>query len=178
METRPPLHLVLMGVSGSGKTSVANKLQEQLHWPLAEADDFHPQANKEKMAAGYPLNDGDRWPWLETLRDWMSQHASAGESTIVTCSALKGSYRQLLAQAEGNVLFVHLHGSMDLIAERMTARAGHFMPTSLLPSQFATLEPLEPSENGITLDISQTPDQLIHTILSTINPVQEGSHAS
>lgn len=176
MKTSPPLHVVLMGVSGSGKTSVANKIQERLHWPLAEADDFHPQKNKEKMAAGHALNDEDRWPWLETLRNWMNEHASTGESTIVTCSALKKSYRQLLAEAKETVLFIHLDGSMKLISERMTARAGHFMPASLLPSQFATLEPLDLSENGMTLDVSLTPDELVHTIITTITPEQEGSH--
>ncbi|MDU0479127.1 gluconokinase [Staphylococcus chromogenes] len=169
MDTQQPVHVVLMGVSGCGKTSVASGLHERLNWPYAEADDFHPQANKDKMAAGHALNDEDRWPWLRTLQGWMTEHASAGQSTIVTCSALKKTYRELLAEAEGNVVFVHLNGPMELIEDRMSHRAGHFMPTSLLPSQFATLEPLQDGENGLTLDVSQTPDQLIDATLAALN---------
>lgn len=169
MEVSEPVHVVLMGVSGCGKTSAARLLHDQLGWPYAEADDFHPEANKAKMAAGHPLNDDDRWPWLRTLRDWMSAHAVEKRSTIVTCSALKRSYRDLLSEAEGTVLFVHLDGPMDLIAERMTKRAGHFMPTSLLPSQFATLEPLEADENGTTLSIEPTSRELADQILEILN---------
>lgn len=170
MKTQPPLHVVIMGVSGSGKTSIANLLQERLDWPLAEADDFHPEANKAKMAAGHALTDDDRWPWLATLRDWMSEHAKADSSSIVTCSALKKSYREFLTQAQGTVIFVHLDGPMELISERMTSRAGHFMPISLLPSQFSTLEPLEDSENGMTLDVSLEPETLVSAIIAEILP--------
>lgn len=167
-----PIHVVLMGVSGCGKTSVARALEKQLGWPYAEADDFHPQANKDKMAAGIALNDDDRWPWLESLRSWMNIHAQAGNSTIVTCSALKRSYRDLLAEATGKVLFVHLDGTHDLIAERMTKRVGHFMPTTLLPSQFATLEPLAADEHGVTVDIAPPVSELAKAVLDEIAALQ------
>lgn len=163
-----PTHLVLMGVSGCGKTSVARALTQRLSWPYAEADDFHPQENKDKMAAGIALNDDDRWPWLESLRQWMSANAQAGRSTVVTCSALKKTYRDLLSQAEGNVFFVYLAGSQELIAERMRARTGHFMPTTLLPSQFATLEPLGAQENGITLDIQSSVNELAAQVIAVV----------
>ncbi|AKK04131.1 gluconokinase [Corynebacterium epidermidicanis] len=169
MEVEQPVHVVLMGVSGSGKTSVASLLHDQLGWPYAEADDFHPEANKAKMAAGHALNDDDRWPWLRTLRDWMSAQAVEKRSSIVTCSALKRSYRDLLREAEGTVLFVHLDGPIELIGERMSHRAGHFMPTSLLPSQFATLEPLEADENGLALNIEASPRDLADQILAVLN---------
>lgn len=163
-----PLHLVVMGVSGCGKTSLAQLLAEATGYPYAEADEFHPQANKDKMASGHPLTDEDRWPWLETLRDWMSQQAREGHSTIVTCSALKRSYRELLSDTEGTVLFLHLDGSMEVIAQRMAKRSGHFMPTSLLPSQFATLEPLGAGENGVVLDVELSPEQLRDEVLAVI----------
>ncbi|MEJ5928718.1 gluconokinase [Corynebacterium sp. H128] len=163
-----PIHLVLMGVSGCGKTSVASTLERHLSWPYAEADDFHPQANKDKMALGVALNDEDRWPWLETLRSWMSNHAKAGNNTIVTCSALKQSYRDLLAQADGDVVFVHLSGSQNLIAQRMSSRVGHFMPATLLPSQFATLEPLAPAEDGFTVDIARPIADIVDTVLAEL----------
>lgn len=166
-----PIHLVLMGVSGCGKTSVANALTHTLGWPYAEADDFHPQANKDKMAAGIALNDDDRWPWLESLKTWMSNNALAGNSSIVTCSALKRSYRELLAGAEGHVFFIHLAGDQELIASRMSMRVGHFMPATLLPSQFATLEPLEADEHGITLDINKNVPQLVAEILAEVEEV-------
>lgn len=172
MDSHKPVHVVLMGVSGCGKTSVASGLHAKLGWPYAEADDFHPQANKEKMAAGHPLNDEDRWPWLRTLRDWMTDHAQAGRSTIVTCSALKHVYRELLAEAEGEVLFVHLDGPMELIADRMSHRDGHFMPTSLLPSQFETLEPLQAGENGLTLDVTATPHELVDAVIAALNTTE------
>ncbi|QTH59435.1 gluconokinase [Corynebacterium hindlerae] len=164
-----PMHVVLMGVSGCGKTSVASAISNKLGWPYAEADDFHPEANKTKMAAGIALTDEDRWPWLDSLKDWMTHHAAAGNSTVVTCSALKRSYRDLLTQAKGEVLFVHLDGPQELIAERMTKRVGHFMPTTLLPSQFATLERLDESENGVTVDITPPIPDLVKKVLGEIS---------
>ena len=166
MDLSAPLHIVVMGVSGSGKTSVAQHLHDSTGFPYAEADDFHPRSNIQKMESGIPLTDDDRWPWLRALRDWMSEHGDAGESTVVTCSALKRAYRDLLSEAHGNVLFVHLDGPMELIASRMELRSGHFMPRSLLPSQFDTLETLEGDENGITLDISQTIEELDKQVLA------------
>ncbi|WP_435738934.1 gluconokinase [Cellulosimicrobium sp. PMB13] len=155
-----------MGVAGSGKTTVATLLTERLGITYAEADEFHPQANIDKMRAGTPLTDEDRWPWLEAIRDWLSAEADAGRSGVVTCSALKRTYRDLLRTARGQVCFVHLDGSPELLAERMQHRSGHFMPTSLLPSQLATLEPLTDDERGFRLDIATPPEQLVDEILA------------
>ncbi|UKJ65977.1 gluconokinase [Cellulosimicrobium cellulans] len=155
-----------MGVAGSGKTTVATLLAHHLGTEYAEADQFHPEANIATMSAGTPLTDEDRWPWLEAIRDWLSAEAGAGRSGVVTCSALKRSYRDLLRTARGRVCFVHLDGSPELLAERMAHRSGHFMPTSLLPSQLATLEPLDDDEPGFTLDVASTPEQIVDEILT------------
>lgn len=150
-------HLVVMGVSGSGKTTLAQVLAERLAWPYAEADDFHPQANVDKMTAGTPLTDADRLPWLETMRDWLSAETRAGRSAIITCSALKVAYRDLLREAEGHVQFVHLTAPAQLLANRLTQRVGHFMPAALLPSQLSSLEPLQPHEDGLTIVVDVPP---------------------
>lgn len=153
-----PQHVVIMGVSGSGKTTLAQILTRRLGWPYAEADDFHPRANVEKMAAGLPLTDEDRWPWLEAMRDWLTLQARAGRSTLVTCSALRLSYRDVLRGAEGRVRFVHLTADPSVIGERLGRRSGHFMPSSLLPSQFATLEPLVADEDGVVVLVDLSPE--------------------
>ncbi|WP_205710854.1 gluconokinase [Isoptericola sp. BMS4] len=147
-------HVVVMGVAGSGKTTVAALLAERLGLDVAEADEFHPRANIEKMSAGTPLTDEDRWPWLRAIREWLESESDAGRSAVVTCSALKRSYRDELRRARGRVRFVHLAGSRDLLAERMAGRSGHFMPLSLLDSQLATLEPLEADEDGLVVDVT------------------------
>jgi gluconokinase len=152
--------LVVMGVSGSGKSTVARLLADRLGRPMAEADEFHPEANIAKMSAGIPLTDADREPWLLALRDWISEHDAAGQGTVVTCSALKRSYRDLLRGASARVHFVHLSGSREVIGERLASRSGHFMPPSLLDSQFADLEPLGDDEDGITVDVTATPEQI------------------
>lgn len=157
--TIPP-HLVVMGVSGSGKTTVATRLAELLDRPFAEADDMHPPANVAKMAAGTPLTDADREPWLRTVRDWLTAQAEQGRSTVVTCSALRRVYRDVLREAAGGVRFVHLDGDPEVIAERMKRRKGHFMPPSLLRSQLDTLEPLQPGEDGVRVPIGGTPDEI------------------
>lgn len=164
-----PLHVVVMGISGSGKTTIATRLAEQLGWTFGEADDFHPAANIEKMASGIPLTDQDRWPWLESMREWMTAQARAGSSTVVTCSALRRSYRDVLTHAEGRVRFVHLLGDAHLILERMKTRSGHFMPQSLLPSQLSTLEPLEPDEQGIRIENTGTPDEVTADIIKKLD---------
>jgi gluconokinase len=167
-----PTHLVVMGVAGAGKTTIARALSRQLGWDMAEADDFHPEANIAKMSRGIPLEDADRWPWLTRIRAWMTDQARSGRSTVLTCSALKRSYRDLLASAGGRVVFLHLDGDPALLAERMQARAGHFMPAALLPSQLATLEPLDAGElaaGSMRLDAGLSPDQLVADILTALD---------
>ena len=167
----PATHLVVMGVAGSGKSTIAAALSKHLGWASAEADEFHPQSNIDKMSQGIPLQDEDRWPWLQEIQNWMTAQARAGHSTVLTCSALKQSYRKLLAEAEGRVLFIHLHGDAALISQRMQGREGHFMPPTLLPSQLATLEPLTAEEleaGSLRLDITSSPEELIAAILAAL----------
>ncbi|MEV4990360.1 gluconokinase [Pseudarthrobacter sp. LMD1-1-1.1] len=168
----PATHLVVMGVAGSGKSTLAAALSRQLGWACAEADEFHPAANIAKMSQGIPLQDEDRWPWLEEIRDWMTAQAAAGKSTVLTCSALKRGYRDLLSGAQGRVVFLHLDGGADLISQRMQGREGHFMPPTLLPSQLATLEPLTPEEiaaGSLRLDISRSPEELVAAVVQALN---------
>ncbi|UTT70641.1 gluconokinase [Arthrobacter sp. DNA4] len=168
----PATHLVVMGVAGSGKSTLAAALSRQLGWACAEADEFHPAANIAKMSQGIPLQDEDRWPWLEEIRDWMTAQAAAGKSTVLTCSALKRGYRELLSGAQGRVIFLHLDGGADLISERMQGREGHFMPPTLLPSQLATLEPLTQEEiaaGSLRLDISRSPEELVAAVVQALN---------
>lgn len=165
----PPItHLVIMGVAGSGKTTAAGSLHTLSGWPLAEADDFHPEANIEKMSAGIPLSDEDRWPWLNALSEWMKENSARGTSSIVTCSALKRAYRDLLSAAPGRVVFIHLIADEDALRERMLEREGHFMPPELLPSQFATLEALEADEDGIVVESRATPEETLSAILDSL----------
>ncbi|MEU5052392.1 gluconokinase [Streptomyces sp. NPDC021096] len=147
--------VVVMGVSGTGKTTVGPLVAEALGVPYAEGDDFHPPANIAKMSAGTPLDDADRAPWLDAIGDWARGRAEAGAGGVVSCSALKRAYRdRLRAAAPGTVVFLHLTGDRELIADRMAARKGHFMTTRLLDSQFATLEPLEADEVGVVVDVA------------------------
>ncbi len=172
-------HLVVMGVSGAGKSTVAEALSRDLGWGMAEADEFHPESNITKMNSGTPLEDSDRWPWLQAIRDWMTAKARAGESTVLTCSALKAEYRELLSGADGRVVFLHLDGDPQLLAERMHGRSGHFMPVTLLPSQLAALEPLTPAEiaaGSLRLEITRTPEQLVADIKASLG--LPGSHGT
>ena len=165
----PATHLVVMGVAGSGKSTIAAALSQQLGWACAEADEFHPASNIDKMTRGIPLQDEDRWPWLQKIQEWMTANATAGQSTVLTCSALKHSYRRLLSEAEGRVLFIHLDGDADLIGQRMQGREGHFMPSTLLPSQLATLEPLTGDElaaGSLRMDITRSPEEIVAAVLA------------
>ncbi len=154
------MHVVIMGVAGSGKTTLALELTRRLGWPYAEADGFHSPANVAKMAAGVPLTDDDRRPWLQAIRDWLTAQARAGRSTVVTCSALRLAYRDVLRQAEGRVRFVHLTADPALLRERLARRSGHFMPATLLPSQLATLESLVAGEDGVVIVVDVPPDDV------------------
>ena len=163
-----PCVLVVMGVSGCGKTVVAEKLVDRLHWPFQEGDALHPAANVEKMRAGTPLTDADRWPWLDAIAAWIDARLAAGEDGIVTCSALKHAYRDRLIGMRAGVRLVYLYGSRDLLAARIGARRGHFMPASLLDSQLATLEPPTPDERPIALDVVAPPDQLAAGVIAAL----------
>ncbi len=165
----PSTTVIVMGVSGSGKTTAAEALAERLGWEFAEGDDFHPRANVEKMAAGHPLDDDDRWPWLRALAGWIDQREATGRSVVVTCSALKRSYRDLLAAGRSSVWFAHVSADADVLRERVENRTGHYMPPSLLDSQLATLEPLEPDEPGATITAAGPPDTVVEALLAALH---------
>ncbi|MFC4128008.1 gluconokinase [Nocardia rhizosphaerae] len=148
-----------MGVSGCGKTTVGALLAERLGLPYAEGDDFHPVENIEKMAAGIPLTDADRLPWLDIVADWLGAHQRSGG--VASCSALRRPYRDRLRAGAPTTYFVHLAAGREELLRRMTGRLGHFMPTALLDSQLDTLEPLEPDEPGVTLDALASPTTLV-----------------
>jgi gluconokinase len=152
-------HLVVMGVSGTGKTTLGALLARRLGRPFLEGDEFHPPANVAKMAAGLPLTDDDRWPWLDALTAAMGEHAAAGRSTVVACSALRRAYRDRLRRAPGRVRFVHVAVPAGELHRRMSDRV-HFMPPALLTSQLATLEPLADDEDGVTVAAGDDPDAL------------------
>ncbi len=158
--------IVIMGVSGCGKSSVGAALAEKLGTTYVDGDDLHPAANIAKMSAGIPLNDEDRWPWLALVGDSL---AKSEGTAIIGCSALKRVYRDTIrAKVSESVLFIHLAGSKELIAGRMGKRAGHFMPGTLLDSQFATLEPPQSDELALTVSIDQSLDGIIATILTDL----------
>lgn len=146
------LTVVMMGVSGTGKTTVGRELATRLSWAFAEGDQFHPEANVAKMRQGVPLEDEDRWPWLHAIADWIGEREAAGENAVVACSALKRSYRDLLGSGNPSVWFAHLSASPEELDRRLRARPGHYMPASLLPSQLQTLQPLQPDEPGTVVD--------------------------
>lgn len=170
-----PRHIVVMGVSGSGKTTLAQQLAEKVGVPMAEGDEFHPAENIAKMAAGTPLTDEDRWPWLEKLRKWMSApHSQHG--SIITCSALRRRYRDVLRAADGDVAFLHVVVEAPDLSTRLQHRAGHFMPTGLLDSQLATLEPLETDEHGLTLANGTTIEELVAAAHMWLSPLTATRH--
>ncbi|HEY5116567.1 MAG TPA: gluconokinase [Nakamurella sp.] len=175
-DTQQPV-LVIMGVSGSGKSTVAGILAGRLGWDLEEGDDLHPPANVEKMHSGIPLTDEDRWPWLESVAAWIREHTAAGLPGIITCSALKRIYRDRIRG--DHVVFVHLAGDKDIIERRMSARRDHFMPTTLLDSQIDTLEPPDPDENTLVVNIGRRPVDMAAEIIDRLGlTAQPGSSTS
>lgn len=162
--------IVVMGVSGSGKSTVGAALAQRLRVPFADADDFHPPANIAKMTAGHALDDDDRYPWLEVIGEWLAEHHGGG---VMSCSALKRRYRDQLRRHCPDVEFLHLSGSIEVVARRQASRPGHFMPASLVASQFETLEPLGGDERGTAIDIDQNIDSIVEEYVSGIR----GEHA-
>jgi gluconokinase len=161
--------VVVMGVAGSGKTTVGAMLAGRLGWTYAEADDFHPPANVEKMSAGQPLTDADRGPWLAAIGHWIDERGAAGEPGIVSCSGLKRKYRDMLRDGRPEVRIVFLEGSRELIARRMLARHGHFMRAAMVDSQFADLEPPTADEHVLTVSVESAPPQIVSTIVDELH---------
>lgn len=164
-----PVVLVLMGVSGCGKSTVAALLAGQLGWPFAEGDDMHPPSNVEKMATGHPLTDEDRWPWLEKIADWVDERLDHKENGLITCSALKRSYRDVINRRGAGLIFVYLAGSFETIAARLGTRLGHFMPSTLLQSQFADLEEPSPDEPELRVDVGLSPEEIAQRIMDELH---------
>jgi gluconokinase len=163
-----PVVVVLMGVAGSGKSTIGTRLSKILGWQFRDADSFHPPANIEKMSRGVPLDDSDRRPWLAAIAAWIDQQLAEGKSAIVSCSALKRAYRDQLIGARGGVQLVYLKGSRRLIGVRLQARKGHFMPASLLKSQFEVLEEPQPDENAIIIPVTLPPPRVAAAIIQRL----------
>lgn len=167
-----PSMLVLMGVSGVGKTTTGKRLARALGWSFRDADEFHPAANVAKMSAGIPLTDEDRWPWLATIGHWLDVQRAHGGKAIVTCSALRRTYRDKLFDGRPDVRLVFLKGSKGLIADRLGRRSGHFMPPALLDSQFATLEEPTRDEHAIVVNVALPPSRVVAEIMRYVAPRQ------
>ena len=162
---KEPCALIVMGVSGSGKSTIAEKLAERLGWTFEDGDRFHPPANVAKMSAGHPLTDEDRWPWLQAIADEIDRVCKVGEQAVIACSALRRVYRDILVHGRNDVRIVYLNGGQDLIAGRLAARKRHFMPPGLLDSQFKTLEPPDAGENPVTVSIDASVDAIVDDII-------------
>jgi gluconokinase len=156
-----PAAIIVMGVSGSGKSTIGALLAEALGWPFADADGFHPAANVAKMAAGTPLTDEDRWPWLDAIAAHIGASRTAGQPVVVACSALRRAYRERLRAGHIDLIFLHLAGAPAVIAERQAARQGHFMPPSLMASQFATLEDPAAEADAVMVSVSASPHEVV-----------------
>ena len=165
----PIFAIVVMGVPGCGKTSVASRLADRLQWDFAEADTFHSVANVEKMRAGIPLGDDDRWPWLDAIAAYIDGARARRRPCIVACSALKRRYRERLAHGHNDVRFAYLRGSFETVAARMAGRTGHYMPASLLRSQYEALEEPGADENAIVLSIESPVDVLVEEVAATLS---------
>jgi gluconokinase len=161
--------LVVMGVSGSGKTTVAELLAKQLGWPFMEGDRLHPPANVEKMRQGIPLTDADRAPWLDRIGEELKSWAAEGKSGVLTCSALKRAYRDRIRAARPDVRFIYVKGSETLIEARVAARHHEYMPASLLRSQFDTLEEPTPDEQAVTVDAGGSADEEVAAVIAALN---------
>lgn len=172
----PPNVLIVMGVSGSGKSTIAAMLAQRLGWTYQDGDWFHPTANVGKMHAGLPLTDEDRRPWLKAIADWIDGAIDRAEHAVIACSALHRAYRDVLAGDHGDaVRSVYLDGSKELIARRLSLRSGHFMPPTLLDSQFAALEPPAPDEHPITVGIEGHPSEIVDDIVGRL-AAETGKH--
>ena len=172
-----PCALVVMGVSGSGKSTVADRLAARLGWRYEDGDQFHPPANVAKMHAGQPLTDEDRWPWLQAIADEIDRTCKASQHAVVACSALKHAYRDILVHGRDDVRIVYLDGSQQLIADRLAKRKGHFMPPDLLPSQFRTLEPPGSDENPVTVSIDAPVEAIVDDIVHQLRLTPAGNAA-
>jgi len=161
-------HIVVMGVSGCGKSTIAAMLAERLDLEYVDADWLHPKSNVEKMQRGSPLEDEDRWPWLRAIAARMQELRARGRGCVVACSALKRAYRDVLRDGRDDVRFVHLDGPAEAIAPRVSGRDGHFMPASLLASQFAALEPLQPDESPIVVSVELTPADIVEAVVTSL----------
>ena len=178
MDGRRSSVVVVMGVSGSGKTTVGALLAERLGWPFTDGDDFHPPANIEKMHAGIPLTDRDRWPWLRAIAAWIDERRVAGGHGVVACSALRRAYREVLRGGRPDVRLVYLKGDIALIARRQAARHGHFMPVSLMRSQFETLEEPGADERPITVSVELRPEDIVEAVLRGLGPLASSESAA
>jgi gluconokinase len=163
-----PHALIVMGVSGSGKTTIGERLAGRIGWRYEDADTFHPASNVAKMSAGQPLTDEDRWPWLRAIADEIDRAVAAGERVVIGCSALRRVYRDLLVHGRSDTRIVYLDGTHDLIAGRLGERKGHFMPPGLLTSQFRTLEPPTPDEHAVTVSIDAPAETIVDDILKQL----------
>jgi gluconokinase len=164
----PPGGLIVMGVAGSGKSTIAESLAARLGWSYEDGDGFHPKSNVDKMSAGHPLTDEDRWPWLQAIADEIDRVIAAGRSVVIACSALKRAYRNVLVHKRADIRIVYLDGSKDLIRSRLDARKGHFMPPTLLDSQFNTLEPPAPDEQPIRVSIDASVEAIVDAIIAQV----------
>jgi gluconokinase len=162
---RTPCALVVMGVSGSGKSTIGERLAQRLGWSYEDGDKFHPLSNVAKMSAGQPLTDEDRWPWLQAIANEIDRVCEARGHAVIACSALKRAYRDILVHGRPDVRIIYLQGTQDLIADRLALRKGHFMPPGLLASQFKTLEPPEASENPVTVSIDAPVETIVDDIV-------------
>ena len=166
--------LIVMGVTGAGKSTLAEALNQHLHWPYQEGDDLHPPANIAKMHAGTPLNDADRAPWLAAIKAWIDARLAAGKPGLITCSALKRKYRDTLIAGRSTVRVLYLKADRALLEEHLQHRSGHFMPASLLDSQLNTLEEPAPDENPITVQVKEGVPETVAEILAALAPIIGG----